>query len=240
MTDIRDDDRRDRAFSIATALAAILSLGVAAAVLEATPIAPAYDVSSGGEGSGASIMAALLLLLEAVLSAFGVEFDPAAPVGFGSRGGALMAVLIALRSIARPLLGVAVLASVVLLVGRRVPKSSVGPIVGSAVPELLDRGRSGDRAPRSTATGDEWPPAEPGTDVAEAWVAMTAALEVDRPRSRTPEEWADAAVDAGFDEEAVRTLTELFSETRYGDATETAARRRTAKRERERLAGDSE
>ncbi|WP_238709250.1 DUF4129 domain-containing protein [Natronorubrum halophilum] len=61
-----------------------------------------------------------------------------------------------------------------------------------------------------------------------AWREMTQPLEVDRPDSSTPREFARAAVDAGMDREHVDELTRLFEDVRYGDASTTAEREERA------------
>jgi hypothetical protein len=53
-------------------------------------------------------------------------------------------------------------------------------------------------------------------EVYRAWREMTDHLEVDRPESSTPKEFADAAVDAGMSDGDVDELTKLFEEVRYG------------------------
>jgi hypothetical protein len=55
-------------------------------------------------------------------------------------------------------------------------------------------------------------------EVYRAWREMTALLDVEAPETSTPGEFADAAVDAGLEGEAVRELTRLFEDVRYGDA----------------------
>lgn len=50
-----------------------------------------------------------------------------------------------------------------------------------------------------------------------AWREMTAALDVGASASTTPGEFAAAAVDAGFDPDAVAELTDVFETVRYGD-----------------------
>ncbi|WP_128904322.1 DUF4129 domain-containing protein [Halorubrum amylolyticum] len=64
-------------------------------------------------------------------------------------------------------------------------------------------------------------------EVYRAWRDMTAPLDVDRPASSTPAEFATAAVDAGVDEGPVADLTDVFERVRYGgeDATEERERR---------------
>lgn len=53
-------------------------------------------------------------------------------------------------------------------------------------------------------------------EVYRAWRDMTRLLEVDRPETSTPGEFADAAVDAGIDRDHVDELTRLFEDVRYG------------------------
>lgn len=66
--------------------------------------------------------------------------------------------------------------------------------------------------------------ADVGNQVYRAWVEMTAYLDVDRPDSSTPGEFAAAAVDAGMDPDDVDELTRLFERVRYGDERATDAR----------------
>ncbi|RQG91184.1 DUF4129 domain-containing protein [Natrarchaeobius halalkaliphilus] len=54
-------------------------------------------------------------------------------------------------------------------------------------------------------------------EVYRAWLEMTRPLEVDRPASSTPGEFATVAVDAGVRPEHVDELTSLFEEVRYGN-----------------------
>ncbi|WP_281195155.1 DUF4129 domain-containing protein [Halorubrum sp. F4] len=61
-----------------------------------------------------------------------------------------------------------------------------------------------------------------------AWREMTEALEIDRPASATPTEFAAAAVEAGVDEEPVSELTDVFEQVRYGGADPTDDRERRA------------
>lgn len=80
--------------------------------------------------------------------------------------------------------------------------------VGSAA------GRAADRIDEGTAADNE---------VYRAWQEMTTLLEVERPDSSTPREFADAAVDAGLERDHVEELTRLFEDVRYGDVETTAA-----------------
>ncbi|GAA0514648.1 protein of unknown function [Halorubrum aquaticum] len=65
-------------------------------------------------------------------------------------------------------------------------------------------------------------------EVYRAWREMTEALEIDRPASATPGEFATAAVEAGVDEEPVSELTDVFERVRYGGADPTDDRERRA------------
>lgn len=65
-------------------------------------------------------------------------------------------------------------------------------------------------------------------EVYRAWAEMTESLDVARPESSTPAEFAAAAVDAGMDSEDVNELTDLFEEVRYGGADPTEERERRA------------
>lgn len=65
-------------------------------------------------------------------------------------------------------------------------------------------------------------------EVYRAWREMTEHLDVDRPESSTPSEFADSAVEAGMAEGSVGELTRLFEEVRYGGATPTEDREQRA------------
>lgn len=226
--------RRER-LPIAAAFLSILTLGVAATVFESAVIATPYDPPAGGSGgANLSLLAVFQLLLVALLEFVGIELGSPAAAAPPSAAGALVSVLLALRSIAVPLLAVGAVVAGVVLVGRRLPDANTGALV-TRLP-----GRRPDPSPEPTVPPTDWPPADPDADVSEAWVAMTAKLELDRPRARTPAEWADAAVEAGFDDDAVAELTRTFRAVRYGAASETPDRRRRAERELERLEADHE
>ncbi|APX96476.1 DUF4129 domain-containing protein [Natronorubrum daqingense] len=65
-------------------------------------------------------------------------------------------------------------------------------------------------------------------EVYRAWREMTEFLEVDRPASSTPREFARAATDAGLDRDDVDELTRLFEDVRYGGEATTQTRERRA------------
>ncbi|WP_312908855.1 DUF4129 domain-containing protein [Natronosalvus caseinilyticus] len=80
-------------------------------------------------------------------------------------------------------------------------------------------------------TGDD-----PGPQtVEEAWAALTELISARRDRSKTPGEYASAAVDAGFPESAVSTLTETFRQVRYGNYPPTDDRIRRARAAYDRI-----
>ncbi|WP_224332627.1 DUF4129 domain-containing protein [Haloprofundus halobius] len=80
-------------------------------------------------------------------------------------------------------------------------------------------GRAADRIEADADTDNE---------VYRAWTEMTGLLDVDNPRTSTPEEFAAAAENAGMAHEDVRELTDLFEYVRYGDGAVTADREERA------------
>ena len=103
-------------------------------------------------------------------------------------------------------------------------------------PDLAAVGRTAGEAADRIESSDA------DNEVYRAWRDMTTALDVDRPASSTPAEFAAAAVDAGVDEEPVATLTDVFERVRYGgeDATDDRERRAVeALRRIEERHGDS-
>ncbi|MFC7233172.1 DUF4129 domain-containing protein [Saliphagus sp. GCM10025308] len=77
---------------------------------------------------------------------------------------------------------------------------------------------------------------DPGPQTIEdAWAALTELVSVRRDRSKTPGEYASAAVDAGFPESAVSTLTETFRQVRYGNYPPTDDRIRRARAAYDRI-----
>ena len=75
-------------------------------------------------------------------------------------------------------------------------------------------------------------------EIRRAWLEMTQLLDVERPTSRTPGEFADAAVEAGLDSEDVAELTALFEAVRYGRFESTPEREARAVETFRRIAGD--
>ncbi len=106
-------------------------------------------------------------------------------------------------------------------------------LAGVALVAVRARGRRGDEGSDDTAGRNDDRRAAVGraagraadrleaggaNEVYRAWREMTALLDVEAPETSTPGEFADAAVDAGLEGEAVRELTRLFEDVRYGDA----------------------
>ena len=65
-------------------------------------------------------------------------------------------------------------------------------------------------------------------EVYRAWREMTETLDIDRPASSTPAEFATAAVDAGVEPGPVSQLTDVFERVRYGGEDPTDERERRA------------
>jgi len=65
-------------------------------------------------------------------------------------------------------------------------------------------------------------------EIYRAWVEMTDLLEVAHPEASTPEDFADAAVEAGMRREDVEELTDLFRTVRYGPEGATPGREQRA------------
>lgn len=99
--------------------------------------------------------------------------------------------------------------------------ASEGEVEGEPVPEeTMSAGGSVTAETLGRAAGRA---SENMTDTAadngiyEAWVEMTAELEVDNRAVRTPGEFEQAAVTAGMEREHVEELTSLFEHARYGE-----------------------
>lgn len=105
---------------------------------------------------------------------------------------------------------------------------------GSADTDVAAVGRVAGRAADRIETGTD-----ADNEVFRAWRSMTEHLDVDRPESSTPREFADAAVEAGFDRADVTELTDLFAAVRYGgeDPTDDREQRAVAALRRIEAAG---
>lgn len=87
----------------------------------------------------------------------------------------------------------------------------------------------------STPEAEDWLDGAPSNDVDRVWVELVDALDLDRAASMTTTECATAAIDAGYDPDAVRTLTEAFEELRYGGQFATDRHERLARSSRRQL-----
>ncbi len=76
--------------------------------------------------------------------------------------------------------------------------------------------------------------------VYQAWSEMTAALSVEQPDTRTPDEFKRAAIAAGFAREDVERLTALFQAVRYGNLPVTEEREQEAMATLRRIADTRE
>lgn len=76
-------------------------------------------------------------------------------------------------------------------------------------------------------------------DVYRAWSEMVSQLYVEDPHTKTPQEFAEAAVEDGMNPEAVGTITTLFEQVLYGDEDVSAEQEARAREAMERL-DDSE
>ena len=95
---------------------------------------------------------------------------------------------------------------------------------GSADPEPSVDERALGAAAGRAATHLAGAGSSPENDVVRAWRELATVLDVSRPASSTPREFADAATAAGVDAAAVAELTALFEAVRYGDRDPTGER----------------
>ncbi|SNR40153.1 DUF4129 domain-containing protein [Halorubrum vacuolatum] len=92
----------------------------------------------------------------------------------------------------------------------------------TTTPDLAAVGRAaGEAADRIESGAAE-------NEVYRAWREMTEVLDIDRPASSTPGEFATAAIDAGVQPEPVEELTAVFERVRYGGADPTGDREHRA------------
>lgn len=72
-------------------------------------------------------------------------------------------------------------------------------------------------------------------DVYKSWWEMVEMLDVDDMSTKTPQEFAEVAVDEGFDPDAVTELTDLFEESLYGGKEVTREQEKRAREAVERV-----
>lgn len=108
------------------------------------------------------------------------------------------------------LLFAAVLALVTgILVGRH--RDRIAAWVSSLLARLGLTGKEDDDRHAETT------PPECPDEVTRAWYEMVCCLGLERERTKTPDECAKAAVDAGHDPTVVRAITDAFQRVRYGN-----------------------
>lgn len=205
---------------------AIVVLGVAASSIHSAPIQSGFGVEGGSEaieygpggggGSGGTGGGGILVGAEFTASNAGVP---------GSGSTVSLIVLAALACVA-----VAGIALVFWMTGDDADPLA-GP--GSTPSEPTDSDEE------RLEEGD--PIVEPTNEVYRAWWEMARRTEVSQATSRSPAEFATAAVEAGMNPDAVTELTRLFRGVRYGGAsiTDETERRATAVLDRIRTRSDS-
>lgn len=120
-----------------------------------------------------------------------------------------------------PVLIVAVFGIALVAVAAVLFRASGDQTVTTLGEEEEDTGEQPDVADLAAAAGEaadrlEEHDVDVDNEVYRAWWEMTSLLNVPRPDSATPGEFAEAAIEAGLDETHVNDLTTLFEEVRYG------------------------
>ncbi len=208
---------RDRALSAVAICLCAVGVSVAATALESsltTGMAP--NPPRTAPESGLSLWALLYLLLNSILSLFGVSlsWDALPGTAIPIRG------VTTLLQLVHRYRSVLLVGSVVIIVLGLAMKhrQRIGPTNTFAPP--------GPTVQSQTRAADDRAVASPSNAVARAWTEMVRHVEIDDPHSRTLREWETAAVESGFDPVAVRTITETFADVRYGTADVTPERQR--------------
>jgi uncharacterized membrane protein len=129
------------------------------------------------------------------------------------------------------------------LAGLGAGASLLSRVGGAGLPSLGLGGRDrSSRAGGTTASSD--PDGDAGLpSIEEAWQAMAERVRIRNRDARTPGEFARAAVERGYPDDAVARLTDAFREVRYGDlsrADRTSAARSALDRIRRHREGDDE
>lgn len=123
---------------------------------------------------------------------------------------------------------VAVIGSLLVLLATRGDDDASATDAGDSGMDASDEPDLQELARTAGEAADRIETAEANNEVYRAWREMTAVLDVERPASSTPGEFAAAAIDAGVDPEPVDRLTAVFEEVRYGDSEPTDERERAA------------
>ena len=122
-----------------------------------------------------------------------------------------------------PVLGVlgvitAIFVGALVLTNRRSDEDDLVSETEAALEDETEQTAVGEAAGRAATRIEEADEDGVDNEVYRAWEEMTGLLEVDRPETSTPREFATAAIDAGLARQHVEDLTRLFEDVRYGGA----------------------
>jgi len=185
---------------VALAVGTLLALVALAALSASVPLPEPGDAVAVGEGSGS-------------------DAEPAQPPTPPSAPGGLRQVFLAA-------LGLILVGS--LFAVRRLlhgttsekPEFEAEPSPDSESTDTIDGTQAREEAERAAERiADTATDTVIENEVYRAWYGMTRALGARDPRSETPGRFADLAIRAGMDEDAVTELTALFNDVRYGERT---------------------
>lgn len=110
---------------------------------------------------------------------------------------------------------------------------TLGALVAAGLGYVVYRRRFADGAGPGAA--DIHYDVDTSNDVYESWWEMVELTEVEEPMTKTPQEFAEEAIEMGYDPDAVSELTRLFEETLYGGKEVTREEERGAKEAIERI-----
>ena len=129
------------------------------------------------------------------------------------------------------------LAVVVLLLQNLLSGDDDGPAVSTGGGSDDETDLSG---PVHVDTGTAMADVDATNDVYRAWRDLASEVDGVDLRTHTPAEVADRASERGFDQQAVRTITDLFEEVRYGQRPATSERESRARSALDRAVSGSE
>lgn len=202
---------RSSLLSVTTACLCVIVVGVSTTTLElslSTNSTPTLS-SSQAPKSGLSLLALLYLLLNAILSLFGLSLNMK---GGGAAGFPLINVILdSLQQLYNYRL--VLIASLLLLIICVLGLKNHDQITLGHLKTPSDNQNTTPR--EQTASG--WPRGKPSNDISKAWVEMVQIAEIDDPQVRTPRECQTAVIKAGFDPKAVKTITKAFVKVQYGN-----------------------
>lgn len=217
------------------AVACILAVGVASTSLDAvetepsdvmdTSFIPTQDNQPGGDGDGGGGGSADLNPSEDGETSAGTEQTQGTPQesqGGGGGGGSQ-----SLQVTFWDRLWVTIMNNLVYIVG-----TAVALVVAGLGYLVYKRRFAGGPGP---GTADIYYDVDTSNDVYESWWEMVELTDVDDPMTKTPQEFAEEAIEMGYDPDAVSELTQLFEETLYGGEEITREEERRAREAIERI-----